>query len=141
MNRSPSKFVSRASIHIVLTCGCCAALTLTSCSKKASTAIIGKWRDQSTKEVVEFRKDGTLASSQEITAGPPGNTQTVKNETTGTYTFTDASHMNMQIQTGNTNQPTVLVRCEVRIDGDKMNVIATVPGERQSQRAILKRVK
>ena len=126
---------------VVALLSCCAVLALSSCSKKASTAIIGKWRDQSTKETVEFRKDGTLITAQEITAGPPGNTQTVNNETTGTYTFTDSSHMNLQINTDNTNQPTISVSCEVRIDGDKMSIVATVSGDRQPQRTSLKRMR
>lgn len=131
------------SLLIVALLSCCAVLVLSSCSKKASAAIIGKWRDQSTKETVEFRKDGTLITAQEITAGPPGNTQTVKNETTGTYTFTDSSHMDMQINTGNTNQPAISVSCEVHIDGDKMNIVATVSGDRhhRTQRTSLKRMR
>jgi hypothetical protein len=119
----------------------CAAPLLISCSKKASTAIIGKWRVQSTRETVEFRKDGTLTSSQEVIAGPPGNAQTITNETTGRYTFTDSSHMNLQISPGNTNQPAISIRCEVRIDGDKMSVVATVSGDRQPQRTSLKRIR
>ena len=129
------------SLLIAALLSCCAVLLLSSCSKKASAAIIGKWQVQGSKERVEFRKDGTVITAQEITAGPPGNTQTVKNETTGTYTFTGSSHMNMQINTGNTNQPTISVSCEVRIDGDKMSIVATVSGDRQPQRASLKRMR
>ena len=141
MKHSTLKIFPRVSVSITLLFGCCAILTLSSCSKKASTAIIGKWRDQSTKETVEFRKDGTISSSQEITAGPPGNTQTVTNETSGTYTFTDASHMSVQINTGNTNQPTVSASCEVRIDGDKMSITTTVSRGRQPLRTSLKRIR
>jgi hypothetical protein len=119
-----------------------ATLLLTSCSKKASTAIIGKWRVQSTRETVEFRKDGTLTSSQETIAGPPGgNAQTITNETTGKYTFTDSGHMNVQINTSNTNQPTISATCEVRVDGDKMRITMTIPGERQPKQTSFKRVR
>ena len=141
MNASSSKRRQFFSRLIVIFLICCWALVLSSCSRKASTAIIGKWRVQSTKETVEFHKDGTIISSQQTTAGPPGNEQTVTNETTGTYTFTDASHMNLQINTSNANQPTMSVSCEVHIDGDKMNVTATVAGSSQPQRSVLRRVK
>lgn len=141
MNATSPKCGLFSSLLVVALLSCCATLILSSCSKKTSVAIIGKWRAQATKEIVEFRKDGTLITAQEITAGPPGNTQTVKNETTGTYTFTDSSHMNMQINTDNTNQPTISVSCEVRIDGDKMSIVATVSGHRQPQRTSLKRMR
>jgi major membrane immunogen (membrane-anchored lipoprotein) len=118
----------------------CAMLLLTSCSKKASTAIIGKWQVQGSKERVEFRKDGTVITSQDITAGPPGSTRSIEQETTGKYTFTDGSHMNLQINTGDTNQPAISVSCEVQIHGNKMNMTMTAPGERQQHKANFKRL-
>ena len=141
MNATSPKSGLFSSRLFVALLGCSATLILSSCSEKASTAIIGKWRAQATKEIVEFRKDGTVISTQEITAGPPGNTQTVTNKTSGTYAFTDAKHMSMQINTDNTNQPAISVSCEVRIDGDKMSVVATVSGDRQPQRTSLKRIR
>jgi hypothetical protein len=118
----------------------CAALLLTSCSKKASTAIIGKWRAQDTKETVEFRKDGTVVTARDTTADPPGDTQTLTHETTGKYNFTDANHMDVQINTGDTNQPSVSISCEVRINGDKMTIAMTNPGNRQQHRTSFKRL-
>jgi hypothetical protein len=118
----------------------CAALPLTSCSKKASTAIIGKWRAQDTKETVEFRKDGTVVTARDTTAGPLGDTRTLTHETTGKYTFTDANHMDVQINTGDTNQPVVSINCEVRINGDKMTIAMTDPGNRQQHRTSFKRL-
>jgi hypothetical protein len=109
----------------------CVALTLISCSKKTSAAIIGKWRAEETKETVEFRKDGTLTSSQDTTTGTAGNTQTIRNKVTGTFTFTDSHHMDIQISTGNTNQPPVSISCEVRINGDKMSLVAAESGSHQ----------
>ena len=92
MNHSPNTFPSRTCLFIAVLFGCCAVLSLSSCSKKASDAIIGKWRAQSTKETVEFRKDGTLINPQ-------------NEKQNGKFTFTDGSHMNLQINTGKTNQP------------------------------------
>ena len=132
-NRFPSLLI------VALFC-CCAALVLSSCSKKASTAIIGKWQVQGSKERVEFRKDGTVITTEDITAGPPGNTHTLEQETTGTYTFTDGSHINLQINTGDTNQPAISVSCEIQIHGDKMDVAVTAPGEKQQHKAIFKRL-
>ena len=125
---------------IVALSSCCATLILSSCSKGSSAAIIGKWQVQGSKERVEFRKDGTVITSQDITAGPPGNTRSIEQETTGKYTFTDGSHMNLQINTGDTNQPAISVSCEVHIHGDKMDVAATMPGEKQPHKTIFKRL-
>ena len=126
---------------IVVFVSCCAALVLSSCSKKTSDAIIGKWRAQATKEIVEFRKDGTVITTQDITAGPPGNTRTLQEETTGKYIFTDGSHMNLQINEGGTNQPPISVSCEVQINGDKMNMAVSLPGEKELHKTLFKRLK
>ena len=128
------------SLLIVALLSCCAVLLLSSCSKKASAAIIGKWQVQESKERVEFRKDGTVITSQDITAGPPGNTRSIEQETTGKYTFTDGSHMNLQINTGNTNMPAISFSCEVHINGDKMDMTMTAPGGRQQHKANFKRL-
>jgi len=107
---------------------CCAVLLLSSCSKKASAAIIGKWRVQSTKETVEFRQDGTFITLQD-------------QKQNGKYTFTDGSHMNLQINTGNTNMPEISASCEVHINGDKMDMTVTVPGQGQKQKTHFTRLK
>ena len=125
---------------IVAFVSCCAALVLSSCSKKTSDAIIGKWRAQATKEIVEFRKDGTVITTQDVTAGPPGNTRTLQEETTGKYIFTDGSHMNLQINEGGTNQPPFSVSCEVQINGDKMNMAVSIPGEKEQHKTVFKRL-
>ncbi len=140
MNNPTFKRNRFPSLLVVALFSCCAALVLSSCSKKASAAIIGKWQVQGSKERVEFRKDGTVITSQDITAGPPGNTHTLEQETTGTYTFTDGSHMNLQINAGDTNQPAIYVSCEVHIHGDKMDVAATMSGERQQHKTVFKRL-
>jgi hypothetical protein len=140
MNNPSFKRNRFPSLLIVALFGCCAALVLSSCSKKASTAIIGKWQVQGSKERVEFRKDGTVITTQDITAGPPGNTRSLEQETTGTYTFTDGSHMNLQINTGDTNQPAISVSCEIQIHDDKMDVAVTMPGEKQPHKTVFKRL-
>ena len=129
------------SLLIAALLSCCAVLLLSSCSKKASAAIIGKWRVQSTKETVEFRQDAMVITSQDITAGPPGSTRSIEQETTGKYTFTDGSHMNLQINTGNTNMPEISASCEVHINGDKMDMTLTVSGQRQQQKTHFTRLK
>jgi len=121
------------SLLIAALLSCCAVLLLSSCSKKASDAIIGKWRVQSTKETVEFRKDGTIID------GTVNNPQNQKQN--GKYTFTDGSHMNLQINTGNTNMPEVSASCEVHIHGDKMDMTMTVSGQRQQQKVHFTRLK
>ena len=128
MNHSSQKKFSRASVFIAALLGCCAVLILSSCSKKASAAIIGKWRVQSTKETVEFRKDGTFITLQD-------------QKQNGKYTFTDGSHMNLQINTGNTNMPEISASCEVHINGDKMDMTLTVSGQRQQQKTHFTRLK
>jgi hypothetical protein len=107
---------------------CCVTLILSSCSKKANDAIIGKWRTQATKEIVEFRKDGTFVNPQD-------------QKQNGKYTFTDGSHMNLQIDTGNTNMPEMSASCEVHIHGDKMDMTVTVSGQRQQQKTHFTRLK
>jgi hypothetical protein len=128
------------SLLIVALLSCCATLVLSSCSNKTSAAIIGKWQVQGSKEMVEFRKDGTVITSQDTTAGPPGDTRSIEQETTGKYTFTDGSHMNLQINTGNTNQRAMSISCEVHIHGNKMDMTMKAPGERQQHKAIFKRL-
>ena len=116
------------SLLIAALLSCCAVLLLSSCSKKASDAIIGKWRVQSTKDTVEFRKDGTFINPQD-------------QKQNGKYTFTDGGHMNLQINTGDTNMPEVSASCEVHINGDKMDMTMTVSGQRQQQKTHFTRLK
>jgi len=116
------------SLMIAALLSCCAALLLSSCSKKASAAIIGKWRVQATKEIVEFRQDGTFINPQD-------------QKQNGKYKFTDGSHMNLQINTGNTNIPEMSASCEVHIQGEKMDMTVTVSGQRQQQKTHFTRLK
>ena len=116
------------SLLIAALLSCCAVLLLSSCSKKASAAIIGKWRVQATKEIVEFRQDGTFINPQD-------------QKQTGKYTFTDGSHMNLQINTGNTNMPEISASCEVHIQGDKMDMTVTVSGQGRQQKTHFTRLK
>ena len=128
MNHSPQTFPSRISLFVAVLFGCCAVLPLSSCSKKTSVAIIGKWQAQGSKETVEFRKDGTLINPQ-------------NEKQNGKYTFLDGSRMNMQISTGNTNMPEMSASCEVHIHGDKMDMTVTIPGQLQQQKEHFTRLK
>jgi hypothetical protein len=116
------------SFLVVALLSSCAVLLLPSCSKKASAAIIGKWQVQGTKEISEFRKDGTVINPQ-------------NEKQNGKYTFTDGSHMDLQINTGDTNQPTASASCKVQIHGDKMDWTITGPGQGQQQKAHFTRLK
>jgi hypothetical protein len=118
LSRKRSRF---SFLLIVALLGCCAVLTFSSCSKKASVAIIGKWYVQG--ETVQFHKDGTVTSSED----PPG-----------TYTFTDDNHMKVEIN--DTNAPIVL-NCTVHIQGDVMDMTMTLPGQSKPTTTHLKRVK
>ena len=128
MNTSSSRRCQFPNWFIVASFIFCATLFLTSCSKKASTAIVGKWQVQATKEIVEFRQDGTFINPQD-------------QKQNGKYTFTDGSHMNLKINTGNTNMPEISASCEVHINGDKMDMTLTVSGQRQQQKTHFTRLK
>jgi hypothetical protein len=130
MNTSSRKRNRFFFLLVVAFLGCCAVLAFSSCSKKASAAIIGKWQVQGQKDKVEFRKDGTVITSNGTTSEPPGK-----------YAFTDGSHMSLQIITGNTNEPEISIRCEVHIHGDKMDMTMTVPGQGRQQKAHFTRLK
>ena len=123
MNTSSQKHSHFFPQLIVALLGGCAVLTFSSCSKKASVAIIGKWQVQGDKETIEFRKDGTFTGSED------GN---------GTYIFTDNSHMECEFS--NTNAPANL-NCTVHIHGDAMDVAMTIPGQHKSNTSHLKRIK
>ena len=132
MNATSPKSGLFSSLLVVALLSCCATLILSSCSKKTSDAIIGKWQVQGQKETIEFRKDGTV-----ITSGATGNTQ---DETTGKYTFADGNHMDLQINTSNTNEPVISVSCEVHIHGNKMDATMTTPGDSQRHKVNFKRL-
>jgi hypothetical protein len=129
------------SFLIVALLSCCATLILSSCSKKASVAIIGKWQAQGTKETVEFRKDGTLINPQNQKQNGIYTFTDGSHIQNGIYTFTHGSHINLQINTGDTNQPEISASCEVHIHGDKMDMTMTVPGQGQQQKTHLTRLK
>ena len=100
--------------------GCCAVLTLSSCSKKASAAIIGKWRVQGESAIIEFRKDGTLTISHN-TGPATGQTED------GTYTFTDSSHMKMELKTGDSGKKAPqIANWTVQIHGDAMDMSVVI---------------
>jgi len=123
MNATSPKGGLFSPLLVVALLSCCATLILSSCSKKTSVAIIGKWRVQDSRETVQFHKDGTFTSPED------GN---------GTYTFTDDSHMKLEIS--GTNAPPVLI-CAVKIHGDAMDMSITLPGQNKPNTSHLKRIK
>jgi hypothetical protein len=122
------------SLLVVALLSCCVTLALSSCSKQASVAIIGKWQVQGERDVIEFRKEGKVITSHDITAGPPGNTRVFKEATAGKYTFTEGNHMNLQMDTGG-----ISIRCGVHIHGDQMDMTMTAPGDSQQHKVNFKR--
>jgi hypothetical protein len=128
MGTSPRQRKRFLSFLLVGVFSCGATLALLSCSKKPSEAIIGKWQLQGQQDTFEFRLDGTVITLHQITAGPPENPRIINEATTEKYAFTDAGHLNLQIKTGDTNQPTITASCEVLIHGDTMDMTITAPG-------------
>jgi len=132
VNNSFHKRSQFSSLLIVVLLGCCAVLAFSSCSKKASTAIIGKWQGQ---DIIEFRKDGKFINYHDVVAGSSGNTKIFKQETDGKYTFTDANHMNLRFNSGG-----ISIRCEVHIHGNQMDMTMILPRDSQQQKVNLKRL-
>jgi hypothetical protein len=131
MNHSLQKCF-RSSLVIALLF--CATAALSSCSKKPSKALIGKWQVEGQAAQVEFRKDGTLATTER------GQTET------GNYKFTDNTHMQMQLDIGTGNgetNHTITIACEVVMHGDMANITMTMPGDGKNRKQIanLKRIK
>ena len=124
MSHSPSNYFR--CLTLVL-----ATLISSSCSKKPSKAIIGKWYVEGQSALVEFRKDGTLTSTENGHAVP------------GTYKFTDNTHMQLEIDVNGSNK--VNVACEIAVHGDKADFTLTIPAPDGShsnkQTAHLKRIK
>jgi hypothetical protein len=48
--------------------------------------------------------------------------------------------MNFQTKTGNTNESTISIRCEVHIHGDQMDMTMTAPGDSQQHKMNFKRL-
>src|SRR5262245_48665041 len=112
MNTFFSRCFFRSSV-IVLSC-LGVLLMLSSCSKSPSKAIVGKWHVQGQTAIVEFRKDGTLMNTDH------GQTSS------GTYKFTDGSHMQVEINApaGNTGTNVVVkLSCAVAIRGELADLV------------------
>jgi len=120
MKRSSNKFV-----FITGLVACCAALLLSSCTKKTSEAIIGKWQDVKDNSVTEFKSDGTVSMT-----GPGAPAMT------GTYKFTDDTHFSASVSmpmppeakgkvpAGTPDTITMTADCTVKITGDEMDIDA-----------------
>ena len=139
MNNSPNRRLTFSTLILALLC-CCAAMMFSSCSKKASNSIVGKWQVQGEKAIVEFKSDGTVINNE------GGNAMT------GKYTFTDDTHMKIEIampkealHLGATASASMTVDCVVKINGDDldMDVTMNMPGQTESHKdtAHMKRIK
>ena len=118
------------------------AMMLSSCSKKNSSLIIGKWRVQGQNAIVEFKSDGTVINDD------GSGTQN------GKYTFSDDTHMKLEITLpkrelppGATMPDSVTADCVVKINGNDldMKVSPNAPGQAQAktpeQTVHMKRIK
>src|SRR6185312_2774025 len=112
--RMPTRLQFGLFIRTTLVC-LSAALLLSSCSKKPQNALIGKWKVDENQSTVEYRKDGTMVTSQD------------GKEIEGKYEFVDDTHLKLEsteLQGGNT----VIMRftCELAIHGDKAEISTTL---------------
>ena|ERR1022692_3020819 len=116
MNLHSQKIFSHISVIIIVMFACCAVFVLTSCSKKPSTAIIGKWLYPGEVGTIEFRKDGTVTLFQNT--GPLAG-----HNMEGTYTFTDENQMTLRMKPVGDNNPRMMqtVNFIVRIHDDSMD--------------------
>ena len=115
MNHHSQKFFSNISVLIAVMFACCAVFVLSSCSKKPSNAIIGKWLYPGGSGTIEFRNDGTATITQE-------KAQLAGHNMEGTYTFTDANHMTMQMTPADNKTKTPqTINCIVQVHDDSMD--------------------
>jgi hypothetical protein len=129
MKNSSNPRLTFSPLILALLC-CSAAMMFSSCSKKASSLIIGKWQVQGQSANVEFKSDGTLISN----AG--GHTET------GKYIFSDDTHMKLEVTPpkrelppGVTMPDSMTADCVVKINGDDldMEVTPNMSGQPQAQ--------
>jgi hypothetical protein len=124
MNNSPNPRLTFSPLILALLC-CCSAMMFSSCSKKTSNSIIGKWQVQGQKATVEFKSDGTMINSAEGHAP------------TGKYTFSDDTHMKIEMAMQKALPPganvpaSITVDCVLKINGDDLDIDVTmnIPGE------------
>jgi len=108
----------------------CAALTLSSCSKKPADALIGKWNQDGKSTTVEFRPDGTLI-----------NTENGKLAHGGKYKFTDSSHLQMEVFAEGSTNVEMTLPCEFAVKGDMAVLGLIAPGTTNQVMVHLTRVK
>ncbi len=111
-----------------------AALILSSCSKTPQQQILGKWSVEGKPSVVEFRKDGTVITTDDGVATP------------AKYTFLNNSNVEMQMTAPvGTNKIAVRVNFTVDIQENTADFSITAPprpGEPpRTQTMHLKRIK
>ena len=113
-----------------------AALAVSSCSKKPQQAILGKWTVEGQSATVEFRKGGTVITSDKGKESP------------AKYTFLNDTNVEMEMSAdvpGRTNKIIVRMTFGVTIQGDKADLAITTPagpGEQpKTQTMHLNRVK
>ena len=129
MNNSPSRRLALSPLILALLC-CCTAVMFSSCSKKNSSLIVGKWRVQGQNAIVEFKSDGTVINND------------VAGAQNGKYTFSDDTHMKVEITRpkrelppGVTMPDSMTADCVVKINGDvlDMEVTPNMSGQAQAK--------
>jgi len=103
-------------------------MMLSSCSKRNSSLIIGKWQMQGQNTVIEFKSDGTLIN------------QDGSGMQNGKYTFSDDTHMKVEITPPKGGLPpganmpdSITIDCVVKVNGDKLEMEVTPPSSPASQ--------
>ena len=92
-----------------------AGLLLSSCKKSPPRKMLGKWNVNGGQSVVEYRKDGTFATTQN------------GKSTIGKYRFSDDSHLELELSGGpGTNAFTLRLHCEVAFHGDEADLTANI---------------
>ena len=139
MNNSSNRRPTFSPLILTLLC-CCTAIIFSSCSKKASNSIVGKWEVPGEKSIIEFKPDGTMT----VNSGGKA--------VAGKYSFSDETHMKMEIAIPKEELPpgmnmpdSMTSDCVVKINGDSldMDVTTNIPGQAQSHKETshLKRIK
>ena len=113
--RIPALKYFRSLISTGLVC-LAAALVVSSCSKKPQQTILGKWTVEGQSASVEFRKDGTVITSDK------------GKDTPAKYTFLNDTNVEMEMTAPvGTNKVSVRLTFAVTIKGDKADFAITAP--------------
>jgi hypothetical protein len=94
------------------------AVIAAGCSRKVKSPAVGTWREEATKETVEFRRDGTLRGTDKY--GRP---------LTGSFEFLDADRVRIKMATSSVDRQAGIKMvdnaegvCRLKVDGDLLTL-------------------